>query len=273
MQGEKKGEGHDVGSGTAKGGSVPLRRWDDWERSRLRKQRRDEKRRREMARAFPNGYLKDNNGYLRADMRSQYTDGSDTVSMTSSEEDQWGEQIGGYNEHSAQYPPPPPGLLVPSDEIIRSAETVDEGTMAAMLESGFNDRPSSYSNSSSSRSRGSSTAWSSGGSSGQQQQQQYQHHQRYQLMDGPVSPHSGPPSPAHFPLRTPMNGYDTSAATHGRAPQQIQVPSHHLQSPISPIRPVAASSSAVDWTTHVKKRSVGGGPQRYGPLGPLDPNN
>lgn len=248
MQGEAKGEGHDMGSGTVKGASIALRRWEDWERSRLRKLKRDEKRRQDMARAFPNGYgYPQSNGLLRADMRSQYTEGSDTLSMTSSsDDDQWGEQIGGYNEHSAQYPPPPVGVSMPSKEMIQSAEVVDGNTMAAMLENGFDDRPPSFSN-----------RVSNSSSSSQQRQ-------RYQLIDGPISPQSGPPSPMFVNphAHQPMGSYDIA-----------QVPLRQYPSPISPTRAVGASSSAVDWRTHVKKRSTGTGPARYGPLGPLDPNN
>ncbi|CUA75425.1 chitin synthase [Rhizoctonia solani] len=101
-----EGEGKDTGHGDSGGvaAQVPLRRWEDWERSRLRKLKREEKRRREMERAYAN-YP---GNTLRADSNTDYYDGgSDTVSVVSSEEDQWGHQIGGYNETSSIYPPPP----------------------------------------------------------------------------------------------------------------------------------------------------------------------
>ncbi|KAK7692811.1 hypothetical protein QCA50_004446 [Cerrena zonata] len=74
----------------------------------------------------------------RHDVNSQY-DGSDTFSVTSSEDDHWGAQIGGYNENSAQYPPMPIGL---QPHAFESAETVAAGDLEAMLEVGFDDRPS-----------------------------------------------------------------------------------------------------------------------------------
>ncbi|CAE6508857.1 unnamed protein product [Rhizoctonia solani] len=101
-----EGEGKDTGHGDSGGvaAQVPLRRWEDWERSRLRKLKREEKRRREMERTYAN-YP---GNTLRADSNTDYYDGgSDTVSVVSSEDDQWGHQIGGYNEASSAYPPPP----------------------------------------------------------------------------------------------------------------------------------------------------------------------
>ena len=50
MEGERKDTGHGEGKGVSTAQSVPLRRWEDWERSRLRKIRREDRRRREFAR-------------------------------------------------------------------------------------------------------------------------------------------------------------------------------------------------------------------------------
>ncbi|GJJ06163.1 hypothetical protein Clacol_000352 [Clathrus columnatus] len=247
VQGEAKGQEHDMGSGTTKGATIALRRWEDWERSRLRKQKREEKRRQDMARAFPKGYP-NNAGFLRADMRSQYTDQSDTISTTSSDEDQWGEQIGGYNEYSAQYPPPPPGLLIPNHDMIQAAETVDGDTMAAMLENGFDDRPTSLPTSLSGRTVDRLSSVSQ---------------QRYQLIDGPLSP--GAQAVVHSPI-SPGFGTHVPMGSH-------DITQNHFRHFAPPISQVDASSSAVDWKGHAKKRSTGGGPARYGPLGPLDPNN
>ena len=118
--------------------NVPMRRWEDWERSRLRKIRREEKRRREFERTH--GAYIGSNGELtaRSEVFSQY-DGSDTVSVASSDDDHWGAQIGGYNENSVQYPPPPVGLM---PNAFASAETVAGSDLEAMLEVGFDDRPS-----------------------------------------------------------------------------------------------------------------------------------
>lgn len=118
-----------------------MRRWEDWERSRLRKLRREERRRRDFERTHPSGYLTGDGDLLsvRTDTRSQY-DGSDTLSIGSSDDDHWGPQIGGYNEHNTQYPPPPVGLHVPT-HALQNAKTVDTAELEAMLETGFDDRP------------------------------------------------------------------------------------------------------------------------------------
>lgn len=119
---------------------MAMRRWEDWERSRLRKLRREERRRRDFERSHPSGYYGGDGDLLgvRTDVRSQY-DGSDTMSLASSEDDQWGTQIGAYNEHNAQYPPPPVGLTLPEDNTLQSAKTVDGSELEAMLEMGFDD--------------------------------------------------------------------------------------------------------------------------------------
>ncbi|KIY50174.1 glycosyltransferase family 2 protein [Fistulina hepatica ATCC 64428] len=143
-----EGEGKDTSHGEGGKGEpvekLPLRRWEDWERSRLRKIRREEKRRREFERHFPAGYVTGESGMLSAgaDGRSQF-DGSDTISLASSDDDHWGGQIGGYNEYNAQYPPPPVGLHGPSQDVLLKAETLDSSELEAMLDTGFDDgRPS-----------------------------------------------------------------------------------------------------------------------------------
>jgi chitin synthase len=118
-----------------------MRRWEDWERSRLRKLRREERRRRDFERAHPSGYISGERDFLVApDTRSQY-DGSDTLSLNSSDDDHWGTQIGGYNEHNSQFPPPPTAFI-PLGEALQSAKTVDGAELEAMLQMGFDDRPS-----------------------------------------------------------------------------------------------------------------------------------
>ena len=145
VEGERKGEGHGEGKGHFSGLSVPLRRWEDWERSRLRKTKRDERRRREFERAHPSGYIVGDQEYLgvRSEVHSSY-EGSDTVSVTSSE-DHWGPQIGEYNENNAQYPPPPPALHSLSPHAIESAKTIDDRDLEAMLESGWDPSPNASS--------------------------------------------------------------------------------------------------------------------------------
>ncbi|KAG2131424.1 glycosyltransferase family 2 protein [Suillus bovinus] len=139
VEGETKGEGHGAGSGTFDGSSVPLRRWEDWERSRLRKLKREERRRRDFDRMHPAGYISENDLLsARSEARSPYGDGSDTYSFVSSEDDHYGPQIGGYNENNAQFPAPPAGLL-PSGHGADGNKVVGSAELEAMLESGFDD--------------------------------------------------------------------------------------------------------------------------------------
>jgi chitin synthase len=142
VEGERKGEGHGEGKGHFSGNSIPLRRWEDWERSRLRKLKREERRRREFERVHPSGYIIGDQEYLgvRSEVHSTY-DGSDTVSVTSSE-DHWGLQIGEYNENNTQYPLPPPALHPIPQHRLESAKTIDERDLEAMLESGWDPSPS-----------------------------------------------------------------------------------------------------------------------------------
>lgn len=138
VEGEAKGEAHGDGPAALGANNVPMRRWEDWERSRLRKIRREERRRRDFERTH--GAYIGSNGELtttRSEVYSQY-DGSDTISVASSDDDHWGAQIGGYNENSAQYPPPPIGL---NAQALESAETVAASDLEAMLDAGFDDRP------------------------------------------------------------------------------------------------------------------------------------
>ncbi|KAH8107803.1 glycosyltransferase family 2 protein [Cristinia sonorae] len=134
VEGEGKGEAHGDGPAVAEAINVPLRRWEDWERSRLRKLKREERRRRELERL--QGNYTGANSELLTPRTSQY-DGSDTLSVTSSEDDHWGAQIGGYNELNPAYPPPPLGLMAQPNV---SAETIAASDLEAMLEVGFDDR-------------------------------------------------------------------------------------------------------------------------------------
>jgi chitin synthase len=95
----------------------------------------------------------------------------------------------------------------------------------------------------------------------QQPQQQYSHIPRYELTDStPRFNAYGPP---------PTRAYE----------QVPPPPREHVVSPVSPFRPTDANSSAVEWKSHAKKRSIGrggsaaGGHGHYGPLGPLDPGS
>ncbi|KAG8746974.1 hypothetical protein FRC10_002773 [Ceratobasidium sp. 414] len=132
VEGEGKDTGHGDGGGVA--AQAPLRRWEDWERSRLRKIKREERRRRELERS----YAHFQNGGLRAE-DSYYDGGSDTVSIVSSEDDMWAHQVGGYNEQSSQYPPPP--VTLHRADGGRGGGMVGKEEMEAMLDGGFDSPP------------------------------------------------------------------------------------------------------------------------------------
>jgi chitin synthase len=243
VAGEGKGEGHGEGGAAVHGGAVPLRRWEDWERSRLRKLRREERRRRDFERSHPTGYIAGDADLLGVsnpfDTRvfSQY-DGSDSVSLASSEDDQWGGQIGGYNEHNAQYPPPPMALL-PAEERLLGAETVDGRELEAMLETGFDDGPDT--------------------------------------LEGPRSPRAGAPNRYQLSdsssnaQRFGGNEYSPLSRTAGGQVYRDLQP-NEMVSPTTPAFSSGVVNSGVgEWKTHAKKRSAGGLKEKYGPLGPLDP--
>ncbi|WFD01529.1 chitin synthase [Malassezia obtusa] len=113
VMGEIKGESHatvdDEIHDSLK--HVPHRQWEDWERSRIRKLRRDERRRNEMQNQFGDGFYNDaaldapGDAHLlpaAAPAAEQDRDDAATVSSDLGE-DRWGDQIGGYNEN--QLPP------------------------------------------------------------------------------------------------------------------------------------------------------------------------
>lgn len=136
VEGEAKGEAHGTGDAGVGGLSVPLRRWEDWERSRLRKLKREERRRRDMERLHPGGFVTSENDLLAVQGGCQY-EGSDTYSVASSDDDQWGHQVGGYNESSTQYPPPPVGIYhVPAGG---EGKVVGDAQLEAMLDAGFDE--------------------------------------------------------------------------------------------------------------------------------------
>ena len=100
VEGEIRSKGHDDKTAVFDGTTIPLRRWEDWERSRLRKLRREEKRRKELERQYgagfhgddmlaPGGFAPGRPGWIRSEYES------DAGSVFSSEDDVWGADIGG----------------------------------------------------------------------------------------------------------------------------------------------------------------------------------
>ncbi|KAK4689436.1 chitin synthase, partial [Tremellales sp. Uapishka_1] len=139
VEGEIRDKGHDDKTAVFDGTTIPLRRWEDWERSRLRKVKREEKRKRDMERSFGAGFHGDGDSLApgRNWARSEYE--SDSGSIFSSEDDVWGQDIGGYNEHNPSFPPPP--IALPPETINVEGQTVGMDEMTAMLEAGFDDPP------------------------------------------------------------------------------------------------------------------------------------
>ena len=204
---------------------------------------------------------------------SEFND-NDSSSLAPSEDDRWGAQVGGYNENSSQWAPPP-ATLMPDDTVLNSAETLAGDELEAMLEQGFDERPHRDN-------RDSSATMSSGGGSAYSRNQS-----RFQLADqGVMMP--PPPHTGRFDSYAPVS---TRTPSPGPALTQFQQ-YPEMGSPMSPPGNNGGSSSALDFQTHVKKRSSGGrlrndseemlrnnmsagnSPQtEWGPLGPLDPHN
>lgn len=144
VEGEAKQTGHGDEGGSATGNAVPLRRWEDWERSRLRKKKREEKRRRELERQFGSGFHNDNASDGDPDRkeagmplsRPGSDSFSDSVTVSDFDDDKWGNQIGGYDETL-----PPPVQIVRHSVWIGDQEVIiDTEDMEKMLETGWDDK-------------------------------------------------------------------------------------------------------------------------------------
>jgi hypothetical protein len=97
VEGEGKDKGH-VDDPTSKAldpNTVPQRLWNEWESSRLRKIKREERRKREFERAFgKTGFHSVNGGQgTEEDGASSYGVQDDMLSMANSEDDRWGPQV------------------------------------------------------------------------------------------------------------------------------------------------------------------------------------
>ncbi|BEJ15282.1 hypothetical protein CspHIS471_0410490 [Cutaneotrichosporon sp. HIS471] len=131
--------GHSDATAVFDGTTIPLRRWDDWERSRLRKIRREEKRRRQMERMHGQAFYGDDEGMLVAPDRGFARDESDNQSIVSSEEDAWGGDVGGYDENHPSFPPPP--MSLPPESRPMPGPSIGMDQMAQMLDQGFEEPP------------------------------------------------------------------------------------------------------------------------------------
>lgn len=120
--------------------NVPLRRWEDWERSRLRKMKRDERRRREFERQFGSRQT------YQSGTTSMWDDsnmpGSETASSYGGEEDRWGLEIGGYAEDGPTLAPPPVGLFLVDEREGSSEgdhETIEGHELELVLDQGWEE--------------------------------------------------------------------------------------------------------------------------------------
>ncbi|UZJ54701.1 hypothetical protein CBS101457_004021 [Exobasidium rhododendri] len=146
VEGEGKDKGHGESEGVFAAASVPLRRWEDWERSRLKRQAREEKRRKELERQFGSGFHNDSNDALslnRANKNPPYLqqtlgarDDSDSLSNYSGsheDEDLWGPHIGTFNEEA----PPPLAIVRHSVWADGQEVIVEHDDMEKMLSQGW----------------------------------------------------------------------------------------------------------------------------------------
>ncbi|CAD6964982.1 unnamed protein product [Tilletia controversa] len=267
--------------------SVPFRRWEDWERSRLRKLKREEKRRRELEKQFGAGFYNDGEeggknddgpprlGDPLSDNRAGMGMGSfnqrlapggmlsrdanaseDTFSDagTDLDEDKWGLQIGGYDETSA------PALMKAEIRQSMWAATGPAGNvimmqddMERMMEKGWEDDDEDMSG----------NGKVPGGMMGRPSLQVNQdggngagHRRSYQASPQQTSEYHqlirgispGPPSPNATPL-VGGNGF-ASPSPSSASPFQDQLPSQAQSS---------AVAGAGQHGTHARNRSGGGG--------------
>ncbi|KAH8924218.1 glycosyltransferase family 2 protein [Atractiella rhizophila] len=133
VAGEGKDKGHGDDSGTVSSDTVPLRRWEDWERTRLRK----EKRKREAEKAFGTKHF--HAGVNSEIFEGSQYGGSDTTSMFSGDEDRWGFQMPIYDQTGDH--PPPVGLYSADNysQYSRDSDMVKADQMELMMDSGWDD--------------------------------------------------------------------------------------------------------------------------------------
>lgn len=198
---------------------------------------------------------------------------SDTTSIvSSSEDDKWGAQIGGYNENHPSYPPPPSALLAPAVlNALDNAPTVNMEELEAMLDQGFDPHhphsPLDTPPASIRRPNGNSNV------NGVPPVPTLN---RYQLSEGrsagPPARPAGPPFDAFGPLSPGSAG--------GREPMPVRM--RELSNSPGPgaggpppllTTPFGVSTSTQESTGHARRRSGGrgggAGDEDWGPLGPL----
>ncbi|WFD35809.1 chitin synthase [Malassezia cuniculi] len=141
VEGEAKGATHDVEDEEYDALlRIPMRRWNEWELSRLRKIERDERRRRDLEERYGAGFYNDmpdtavNSTVAR--LRDEDRMLSPIPSVTDSE-DAWGDQIGTYDE--TEEPPELIGAAIP--ESGRNTSMLSPDELDAMLDRGWGEDP------------------------------------------------------------------------------------------------------------------------------------
>ncbi|WFD22714.1 chitin synthase [Malassezia equina] len=141
VEGEARGEGHAVDEeGYHASLRVPMRLWSEWERSRIRKQGRDARRRQEMTQQFGSTFYNDEAAPSAPDSGRLPTiapgKGRALEPAPSGEEDRWGDQIGAYDENE-----PVPHLIRAGRPVsaLMPVSLVGEGDMENMLQDGWDD--------------------------------------------------------------------------------------------------------------------------------------
>ncbi|WFD19110.1 chitin synthase [Malassezia caprae] len=138
VEGETRGDGHGIDEeGYNASLRVPMRLWSEWERSRIRKQGRDARRREEMTQQFGSTFYNDQGTTAPEHLQPTASGQSPAlVRSPSSEEDRWGDQIGAYDENE-----PVPNLIQAGRPVsaLIPVRLVEEGDMENMLQDGWDD--------------------------------------------------------------------------------------------------------------------------------------
>ncbi|BGP01983.1 hypothetical protein JCM10021v2_005698 [Rhodotorula toruloides] len=285
----KGGDDHGASGGVSAASAVPLRRWEDWEKSRLRKIRREEKRRREFERQFGSRAVHPHHSI------STFAESETASSFGGPDEDRWGQQIGAYNEDatSLENVPPPVGLYSLDEVEDDDDQTLNQHDLVNVLEVGWDDASpigsplpgATYPH----HGNGSGYSTPSEQAHLQPRQQGYGQQQHYQaptrgwtLTDTPLS---APPmtKTASSASNLPLNASSSSLASSGRSSPRADDPFADANSPggvqppplISPLSfahdpsyTSLASSTATGFNTsvsseqqHARRRSLTNSPQ------------
>ncbi|GAA5959739.1 hypothetical protein JCM3765_000086 [Sporobolomyces pararoseus] len=242
----------DHGGGTGVAVEVPLRRWEDWERSRVRKFKREEKRRRDFERQFGTRAV-----HAPSTGGSTYAESETASSYGGDDGDRWGAHLGTYNEDSTGNIPPPVGLYS-VEEGSEDAETIEQHDLDIVLDQGWEESPP--------QSRG-------GYNSGYSTPSEQQHGSRpapppklYSLSDAPLMGHSLSSSShltSTLSLNSPSSAQDPfQDGTRSPSPL-ISVESRNYSRLDESLGASSSTSSAVEplHGGHARQRSLSSSPQ------------